>query len=293
MKDDCVFCKIIAGEIPSYKIYEDDFCMAFLDISNDLYGHTLVVSKKHYENLMECDSHTLTKILETCKLVGKHYVENCGFDGFNILNNCGEAAEQSVMHIHFHILPRKKKDGFKVFPNLGESKIKIDKACKKLKIEEPKATKDVYTKGDCVVAYTDGACSGNPGAGGWAAILTYKGKEKIITGGEKDTTNNRMELMGAIGALESVNGKVKKVKLVSDSAYVVNCFNQGWMDKWLKNNWKNSSGDPVLNQDLWQRLLKAKEKFDVEFIKVKGHADNENNNRCDALARNEIAKLED
>ncbi len=293
MRDNCIFCQIIDGKIPSYKIYEDDFCVAFLDASNDLYGHTLVVPKVHHTSFATCDNDTLTKILDTCKMVGKHYVDNCGFDGYHILNNCGKAAEQSIMHVHFHLLPRKNKDGLTFYPYFGENKIKIEKAHKKLKMPIEKPAKDPVAKGDCVVAYTDGACSGNPGPGGWAAILSYKGKEKVVSGGEKETTNNRMELMAAIQAFENIQaGKVKKVKLVSDSAYVVNCFNQGWMDKWLANNWKNSSGDQVLNKDLWERLLKAKESFDVEFIKVKGHADNENNNRCDALARNEIAKLE-
>ena len=294
MKGNCVFCKIAEGEIPSFKIYDDDFCVAFLDSSNDLYGHTLVIPKVHHSSIATCDGDTLTRLLETCKIVGKHYVENCGFDGYHLLTNCGEAAEQSITHVHFHVLPRKKNDGHLFYPYFGENKIKIEKAHKKLKMAVEEPEKSPLAKGNCVVAYTDGACSGNPGPGGWAAILSYKGKEKILSGGEKETTNNRMELMAAIQALENIQvGKVKKVNLVSDSAYVVNCFNQGWMDKWLANDWKSSGGSPVLNQDLWKRLLKAKENFDVKFIKVKGHADDEHNNRCDALARNEIAKLEE
>ena len=118
---DCIFCKIINGEMPSYKIYEDDFCLAFLDISNDIFGHTLVIPKKHYENVMTCDNKTLSRIMETCKKIGAHYVKDCGFDGFNILNACGKAAEQSVFHVHFHILPRKENDGEKVFPKLSGS----------------------------------------------------------------------------------------------------------------------------------------------------------------------------
>ena len=147
-----------------------------------------------------------------------------------------------------------------------------------------------FSDEDCVVLYTDGACSGNPGAGGWASILSYKGKEKILSGGEADTTNNRMEIMAVIMGLESIKSG-NSVKVFSDSAYVVNTFNQGWMDKWLKKNWRNSDNGEVMNKDLWQRLLKAMENKTVEYIKVKGHSDNTFNNRCDALARNEISKI--
>lgn len=285
---DCIFCKIIAGEIPCHKIYEDDYCFAFLDISNDIYGHTLVVPKKHNESVMTCDNTTLARIIENCKKIGNHYVKDCGFDGYHILNNNGEAAEQSVKHVHFHILPRKKDDGQRVYPSLSGSSVELAEVCSVLKFEEAKKTEEDY--GDAVVVYTDGACSGNPGAGGWAAILSYQGKEKILSGGELDTTNNRMELMAVIQGLEAVKGD-KPIKLFSDSAYVVNAFVQNWIGNWQRNHWRNSSGAEVLNKEMWQRLLKAMEGKDVEFIKVKGHADNENNNRCDALARNEIAKL--
>ncbi|MGN1201416.1 MAG: ribonuclease HI [Candidatus Caccovivens sp.] len=142
----------------------------------------------------------------------------------------------------------------------------------------------------CVVLYTDGACSGNPGAGGWASILSYKGKEKVLSGGEEMTTNNRMELMAVIMGLESVKeGSV--VKVHSDSAYVVNAFNQGWLENWKRAGWKTSSKSDVLNKDLWQRLVSVVENLQVEFVKVKGHSDNALNNRCDELARAEIAKL--
>ena len=140
-----------------------------------------------------------------------------------------------------------------------------------------------------VVLYTDGACSGNPGLGGWGAILIYKGKEQILAGGEKMTTNNRMELMAVIKGLEAIKESCK-VDIYSDSAYVVNAFLQDWVSKWKTNGWRSSKGQ-VLNLDLWQRLLAEMEKHEIVWHKVKGHADNENNNRCDAFARGEIDKL--
>lgn len=288
---DCIFCKIINGEMPSYKIYEDDFCLAFLDISNDIFGHTLVIPKKHYENVMTCDNKTLSRIMETCKKIGTHYVKDCGFDGFNILNACGKAAEQSVFHVHFHILPRKENDGEKVFPKLSGSGCELEEVCQKLKYVEPvEEVENCPDDENCVILYTDGACSGNPGAGGWASILSYKGKEKVLSGGEKETTNNRMELMAVIMGLENIkNGN--SVKVFSDSAYVVNAFNQNWIENWQRNNWQTSGKSEVQNKDLWKRLLSAMDGLDVEFIKVKGHSDNKNNNRCDALAREEIAKM--
>lgn len=292
---DCIFCKIINGELPCYKIYEDDFCLAFLDIANDIYGHTLVIPKKHYESVMTCDNSTLSKLLECCKKIGKHYVEDCGFDGFNIFNCTGQAAEQSVFHIHFHILPRKKDDGIKIYPKLAGSGEELENVCNALKINqisEKKAQPHDDVDENTVVLYTDGACSGNPGAGGYGAILSFKGKEKILSGGELNTTNNRMELMAVICGLENVK-EGNKVKVFSDSAYVVNAFNQNWIENWKRNNWRTSAGAEVSNKQLWKRLLEAMEGKDVEFVKVKGHSDNENNNRCDAIARNEILKLSD
>ncbi len=141
-----------------------------------------------------------------------------------------------------------------------------------------------------ITVYTDGACSGNPGLGGYAGILQYNGKEKIVTGGEKDTTNNRMELMAVISALECIKEPCN-VDVYSDSAYVVNAFLQDWIGSWQRNNWKTSGKSPVLNVELWKRLLVQTERHNVIWHKVKGHADNELNNRCDELARKEIDKL--
>lgn len=141
-----------------------------------------------------------------------------------------------------------------------------------------------------VTIYTDGACSDNPGPGGWGAILMYEGHRKEISGAEASTTNNRMELTAAIEALSRLKYPCK-VLLYSDSAYLVNCFNNRWYEGWQRNGWKNSKGQPVENQDLWQRLLELMQKHDVSYIKVKGHSDNEWNNRCDELARAAIKSL--
>ena len=141
-----------------------------------------------------------------------------------------------------------------------------------------------------VIIYTDGACSGNPGPGGWGTILMYKDNKKEISGGMLDTTNNVMELTAVIEGLKLLKFPCR-VKLYSDSAYVVNAFNEKWIYGWLKNGWKNASKEPVKNKGLWQELYDLTKVHEVEFIKVKGHADNEYNNRCDELARNVIKEI--
>lgn len=141
-----------------------------------------------------------------------------------------------------------------------------------------------------VIIYTDGACSGNPGPGGWGAILMYKSAKKEISGGMKNTTNNIMEITAVIEALKCL--KVESdVQVYSDSAYTVNAFKQGWIYNWMKNGWKTANKEPVKNKELWQELYDLTKKHKVEFIKVKGHADNEFNNRCDEMAREAISKL--
>ena len=140
-----------------------------------------------------------------------------------------------------------------------------------------------------VTIYTDGACSGNPGPGGWGAILMCQGKKKEIAGGCKNTTNNIMEITAVIEALKLLKYACE-VDLYSDSAYVVNAFRQKWIDNWKKNNWKTASKEPVKNNELWQELDKLTQIHQVKFHKVKGHSDNEFNNRCDELARGEIQK---
>lgn len=135
--------------------------------------------------------------------------------------------------------------------------------------------------------YTDGACSGNPGPGGWAAVLLYGPHEKEIFGSEPNTTNQRMELTAAIKGLKSLR-KPCRVKLYSDSAYLINAFNQGWIDNWQRNGWLNSKKEPVSNADLWTQLVELAEIHQIQWIKVKGHSDNKYNNRCDTLARGAI-----
>lgn len=141
-----------------------------------------------------------------------------------------------------------------------------------------------------VTLYTDGACSGNPGPGGYAVILIYNGVEKEISGGEKNTTNNKMEMMAVIKGLEMLKEPCE-VFVYSDSAYVVNSIEKGWIYSWKKNGWKKSDKKEVKNIELWERLLKLMEIHKVTFLKVKGHADDELNNRCDRLAVSEREKL--
>ena len=138
-----------------------------------------------------------------------------------------------------------------------------------------------------VTIYTDGACSGNPGAGGWGAILLYEGIKREFSGFDPETTNNKMELTAVIEALKKLK-KPCKVKLYSDSAYVVNSITLGWLENWKSNGWRGSDKKPVKNIELWEALDELLLVHDVEFIKVKGHADNEFNNRCDELAREQI-----
>lgn len=146
---------------------------------------------------------------------------------------------------------------------------------------------DMEKKLDEVIIYTDGACSGNPGPGGWGTILMFKEKKKEISGGLPDTTNNIMEITAVIEGLKLLKYPCK-VSVYSDSAYVVNAFDKGWINNWIKNGWKTSGKDPVKNKELWQELYELTKIHDVKFIKVKGHSDNEFNNRCDELARNAI-----
>ncbi len=131
----CIFCKIIQKEVPSYLIYEDEYTYAFLDIAEDVDGHTIVIPKKHVENILDCDNETLSHVMDTVRLVSKHYVEDLGYDGVNILNANGKAAEQSVFHLHFHILPRKKEDGITAWPHLNHAKASLEEMCNFLKIK--------------------------------------------------------------------------------------------------------------------------------------------------------------
>ena len=140
-----------------------------------------------------------------------------------------------------------------------------------------------------VEIYTDGACSGNPGPGGWGAILRYNGAEKELSGGQAHTTNNRMELTGVIAALSALKEPCR-VELWSDSKYVIDALDKGWAKSWQKKGWIKSDKKPALNPDLWEALLALTEKHEMHYHWVKGHADNAYNNRCDELAVREREK---
>lgn len=142
-----------------------------------------------------------------------------------------------------------------------------------------------------VIIYSDGACSVNPGIGGWGAILIYKNVEKEICGSEEYTTNNRMELTASIEALKCLKEPCK-VDIYTDSSYLCNSFANGWVYNWQRNGWKTSNKTEVLNQDLWEQLLNFSRQHKISWHKVKGHADNTYNNRCDKLATNEVSKLQ-
>ncbi|KYP82077.1 ribonuclease HI [Ferroacidibacillus organovorans] len=135
-----------------------------------------------------------------------------------------------------------------------------------------------------VELYTDGACSGNPGPGGWSAILVNGAKERELSGGEAETTNQRMEILAAVEGLKALK-KPCEVALHSDSAYLINCINEKWYVKWRKNGWVNSKKEAVKNRDLWEQLLPLLDVHHVTFVKVKGHSGHAYNERCDALAR--------
>ena len=138
-----------------------------------------------------------------------------------------------------------------------------------------------------VTLYTDGACSGNPGVGGWGAVLIYNGHEKRISSAEDATTNNRMELTAVIEGLKCLKEPCS-VNVYSDSAYMVNAFNNGWVYDWANSGWRKADNKPVLNSDLWQELYLLSKTHKLSFIKVKGHADNEYNNICDKLATDAV-----
>ena len=141
-----------------------------------------------------------------------------------------------------------------------------------------------------VEIYTDGACSGNPGPGGWGAILCYNGREKELSGGDTATTNNRMELTGVISALKALKEPCI-VELYSDSKYVIDALSKGWAVSWQKNGWKKADKKPALNSELWQELLELAKVHELHCHWVKGHADNAYNNRCDAMAVKERDKF--
>lgn len=133
--ENCVFCKIVSGEFSSRKIYEDENTLAFLDVAKDVDGHILVVPKKHVKNLLDCDEKTLKEVMLTVKKVSNHLVQNCGYDGVNLINCSDESAGQSVPHLHVHIIPRKNGDGLEVFPRFSGAKYDLDEILEKLKVK--------------------------------------------------------------------------------------------------------------------------------------------------------------
>ena len=132
---DCIFCKIIKGDIPSFKIYEDEYTYVFLDIAKDVDGHTLVVPKKHVTNVIDCDEQTLIHVSKTIKKISNYYVEKCGYDGVNILNASGSAAQQTVNHLHFHIIPRKNNDNVDSWPHFTDAKHTLEEMIEVLKVK--------------------------------------------------------------------------------------------------------------------------------------------------------------
>ncbi len=128
----CIFCDIIKGKIPSFKIYEDEYTYAFLDIAGDVYGHTLVIPKKHCENIFDADSETLSHVMNAVSKIANHYVDKCGFTGVNLINCSGKDAEQSVYHLHMHILPRQTDDNLKIYPTLSKQNFDMQDICDKL-----------------------------------------------------------------------------------------------------------------------------------------------------------------
>ena len=148
----------------------------------------------------------------------------------------------------------------------------------------------MYNTRKKVTIYTDGACSGNPGPGGWGVVLLYGRQQKELSGAEVATTNQRMELTAALQALQALKEPCEVV-LFSDSAYLINAFNQHWLNNWQRNGWLNAKKQPVENQDLWKALLAVSKTHQVSWQKVKGHAGDKYNERCDELARQAISTL--
>ena len=133
--NDCIFCKILKGELPCMKIYEDERTMAFLDIAKDVDGHILVIPKKHVTNILDADGETLSHVMNTVKKIGVHLTENCGYEGMNILNANNECSGQTVFHLHIHLIPRKHGDGVAGFPKFAEAKIPLEEMCERLKMD--------------------------------------------------------------------------------------------------------------------------------------------------------------
>ena len=131
---DCVFCKIVKGEIPSLKVYEDEFSLVFMDIADDVDGHLVAIPKRHASSILDCDENSLSHLMKAVKKVSEHLVNNCGYNGVNLLNASGKAAGQSVDHFHIHIIPRKNDDGLDTWPKFTGAKCKREEICEKIKL---------------------------------------------------------------------------------------------------------------------------------------------------------------
>lgn len=136
MADECIFCRIVSGDIPSMKVYEDEYALVFMDIAGDVDGHMVAIPKKHVKNILDCDSVTLARLMEAVKRVSNHCTDNCGYDGVNLLNASDESAGQSVPHFHIHIIPRKADDGIDAWPAFSGAKEDVKRTYEKLKMEE-------------------------------------------------------------------------------------------------------------------------------------------------------------
>lgn len=132
---DCIFCKIVSGEIPSMKVYEDEHTLVFMDIAKDVDGHMLAMPKKHVNNILDCDEGTLHHLMDMVKIVSKHCVDNCNYEGVNLLNASGESADQSVPHFHIHIIPRKSNDNIDAWPNFVGAKCEVEEVYKMIKVD--------------------------------------------------------------------------------------------------------------------------------------------------------------
>ena len=132
--NNCIFCKIVNGDLPSMKVYEDEFTLAFMDIAEDVDGHICVIPKKHFESILDCDNETLSHLIDAVKNVSLHLTENCGYEGVNLLNASGKAADQSVPHFHIHIIPRKTNDGLDTWPKLPGAKEEIKAVFERIKM---------------------------------------------------------------------------------------------------------------------------------------------------------------
>lgn len=133
--NDCIFCKILKGELPCMKIYEDEHTLSFLDIAKDVDGHILVIPKKHVTNILDADGETLSHVMNTVKKIGVHLTENCGYEGMNILNANNECSGQTVFHLHIHIIPRKRGDNVAGFPKFAGAEIPLEEMCERLKMD--------------------------------------------------------------------------------------------------------------------------------------------------------------